>query len=384
MTPWNWIEVAFWISAAGCAASYALYPVLLHLAPRRPPHGADAAWELPRLSVIVTARNEERRLEQKLRNTLALDYPRERLQIIVASDASEDRTDEIARSFAGEGVTLARTALRGGKEAAQAHAIAQSTGEIIVFTDVTTRLDTDALRRIASHFADPTIGAVSSEDRVEPGEAQAGASGEGAYVRYEMWLRRLESERAGLVGLSGSLFAVRRRVAERWPIDVPSDISAALRTASLGLRAIADPRLFGYYSDLRDASREYGRKVRTVIRGMAAVAHMRQLLNPRRFGWYALQLWGHKIFRWLTPVFLLLTALLSMPLAFHSPCYLAILALQLIFYGAAALAALAPALQRFRLFRLTYYFTQVHLALLDAGWRFLRNERVVVWNPSVR
>jgi glycosyltransferase involved in cell wall biosynthesis len=377
------LEVAFWLCVSGCGLSYFLYPGLLRLAPRRAIQLAPQA-ELPRVSIIITARNEQKRIEQKLRNTLALDYPRERLEIIVASDASDDRTDEIARSLSGSGVTLSRAAIRGGKEAAQAHAIAGSSGEIIVFTDTTTRLDPDAIRRIVTNFSDPAVGAVSSEDRIESTGPDTPSSGEGAYVRYEMWLRRLESERAGLVGLSGSLFAVRRIVAEKWPAHVPSDISAALRTASLGLRAISDPELFGYYSDIRDASKEYGRKVRTVIRGMAAIANMRHLLNPWRYGWYAIQLWGHKIFRWLTPVFLALLVVISAALAFHHTFYMLAFALQAVLYLGAAMASLEPRLQGLTFFRLTYYFTQVHLALLEAGLRFLRNERVVVWNPSVR
>jgi glycosyltransferase involved in cell wall biosynthesis len=380
---WHVLEVAFWICAAGCLYSYLIYPVLLRLAPRRP-FNPQPREQLPRISIIIAARNEQKRIGDKLRSTLALDYPRNLLEVLVASDASEDETDEIVRSFASQGVRLSRSGTRGGKEAAQAHAIAESTGEIIVFTDSATRLDGDALQRIARGFSDATVGAISSEDRLESDGSDAGTSGEGAYVRYEMWLRRLESERAGLVGLSGSLFAVRRPVAEKWPTRVPSDISAALRAASLGLRPVADPELFGYYKDLHDTSKEYQRKVRTVVRGMAAVENMAHLLNPFRYGLYAFQLWGHKIMRWLTPVFLLLVWILSGVLAARGAFYSTAFVLQTLFYLVAALAWWVPGLQKIGPLRLAYYLVQVHVALLDAGYRYVRGERIVVWNPSVR
>ncbi len=380
---WRVLEVAFWLSAVGSVFSYFLYPALLRLVPRRPLQQTDQG-RLPRISIIIAARNEQKRIGEKLRSTLSLDYPRELLEILVASDASDDQTDDIVRSFQNEGVRLSRSATRGGKEAAQGHAIRESTGEIIVFTDSATRLDAGALRRIARGFTDPTVGAISSEDRVESDGDSAGASGEGAYVRYEMWLRALESDRAGLVGLSGSLFAVRRAVAEQWPAHVPSDISAALRTASLRLRAITDRELFGYYKDLHDTSKEYRRKVRTVVRGMAAVANMAHLLNPFRYGLYAFQLWGHKIMRWLTPVFLLLVWILSTALAMRAPFFLALFALQTLFYLLATLAWFVPGLQRIGPLRLACYLVQVHVALLDAGFRYVRGERIVVWTPSVR
>jgi hypothetical protein len=199
-----------------------------------------------------------------------------------------------------------------------------------------------------------------------------------------MWLRRLESERAGLVGLSGSLFAVRRAVANEWPAYVPSDITAALRTVSLGLRAVADPELYGYYGDLHDPSKEYGRKVRTVLRGMAAVGNMRQLLNPFRHGLFAFQLWGHKVLRWTTPVFLILVWILSGLLSRHATFYLIAFAIQTLGYLAAACAWLIPGLRQLGALRLAFYLVQVHVALLDAGVRYLRGERVVLWSPSVR
>ncbi len=377
------MEALFWLCVAGTGFSYFLYPALLLVFRARPICKASATTQ-PRISVVVAARNEGRRIAAKLEGTLSLDYPAELLEIIVASDASDDDTDAIVQSFASQGVRLSRTPARGGKEAAQALAIQKAAGDILVFTDSATRLDPDALRRIADAFTDPSVGAVSSEDRMEGPADGSAESSESAYVRYEMWLRRLESDRAGLVGLSGSLFAVRREIADGWPTTVPSDITAALLTARAGLRAIADPELFGHYPDLRNTHNEYERKLRTVVRGMAAVAAQRALLNPFRFGLFSLQLWGHKVMRWLTPVFMLLLLILSAVLASVSKVYLAFLLLQCAVYLLATVTWLIPALRRSSVCRLTLYLVQVHLALLHAVWRYLRGERIVMWTPSVR
>jgi hypothetical protein len=378
-----WVPV-FWVAAVGSAYSYFFYPLVLLLLPRWRTVEPTVPTQPPFISVIIAARNEARGIRAKLQQTLGLNYPRDRLEILVASDASDDDTDQIVAGFADQGVRLARNDNRGGKEAAQANAIRHTRGDVLVFTDCATRLDIDALQRIAAHFWDPDIGAVSSTDKLIP--AEGGSSGEGAYVRFEMWLRSLESARAGLVGLSGSLFAVRREVAQVWPTHVPSDATAALRTARIGLHAIADPLLLGHYADIQNPAREYQRKVRTVLRGMAAVSHNRALLNPLAFPAFAAQLWGHKVMRWLVPWFLLLLFVASSVLAVRKPVsfYGLALAAQLGLYGTALIVALVPSCRRFGPARLAHYLVQVHWGMLDAGVRFLRGERIVTWDPSVR
>ncbi len=371
------------MSVTGSLYSYFIYPLLLKLFPKQELN-LVANELLPHISVIIAARNEAKRIATKLQGTLALDYPSDRLEVIVASDASDDATDSIVQSFAQRGVKLARTSTRGGKEAAQAHAISMARGEVLVFTDAATRLSPDSLKLIVEDFRDPSIGAVSSEDRIEQAPGDGQGSGEGAYVRYEMWLRRLESDRAGLVGLSGSLFAVRRPVADLWPSDVPSDITAALSSARLKLRAISNPQLIGYYADLQNPEKEYERKVRTVVRGMAAVGARAELLNPFRYGLFAFQLWGHKVMRWLTPVFMITLLASNIALAPGSGFYSFLLILQCAFYLVAVCAWRFAPLRGITFFRLCAYLLQVHWALLHAGFRFLRGERIVVWNPSVR
>lgn len=381
------IASAFWLCVFGAIYSYFLYPVALRLlVPRRRQVAAEypamAANALPTLTLIVTAHNEQARIEAKLRNSLSSDYPRQLLQILVASDASTDDTDAIVRRYSEQGVQLVRPTERLGKENAQRAAIAAATGELLVFSDVATEIPADALRRIAAAFiADPGLGAVSSEDRFVSRDGSV--AGEGAYVRYEMWLRRLESERAGLVGLSGSFFAARKHLCTTWDIHSPSDFNTALACARAGSFAVSRPDVLGYYQDVSDPAREYQRKVRTVLRGMTAIARHPEALAPR-LGVFAWQVWSHKIARWAVPWCLLLLVPLTYALRGEGLIYdLAWLA-QLLFYGTAALGHLLVSTQRLLPVRIVTFFVQVNIAIADATLQYLRGRRMTVWSPTVR
>ena len=230
------------------------------------------------MSFIITAHNETSRIAAKIENTLAQDYPGH-LEIVVASDCSTDGTDDVVRGYAPR-VRLVRTPERRGKEAAQQVAIAATSGDILVFSDVATALAPDGVSRITANFADPTVGCVSSVDRFVDADGQV--SGEGAYVRYEMFLRALETQVNSVVGLSGSFFAARRVVCRNWSADRQSDFNTLLNSVQLGLRGVLDPSSIGYYHPITDHRAEFQRKVRTVVRGIGVLAGNLSLLNPLR------------------------------------------------------------------------------------------------------
>jgi glycosyltransferase involved in cell wall biosynthesis len=374
-------EAFFWLWMLLATYSYFLYPLLLAvLHVLRPRRAAGAGKPPASLTMIVTAYNEQGRIRAKIDNTLAIDFPG--LEMIVASDCSSDATDSIVREYESRGVRLVRAAERLGKENAQLHAIRAAGGEVIVFSDVATQIPPDALCKLAAHFADPSVGAVSSEDRFI---TQSGAvAGEGAYVRYEMWLRRMESSLAGLVGLSGSFFAARKSVCVEWDIHSPSDFNTALNCARQGLRAVTAPDVLGFYKDLADPRKEYQRKVRTVLRGMTAIARHADVLNPWRFGLFAWQVWSHKIMRWGVPWFLLLLLVTNLTLGGGGFVYALALAGQLAFYGAALLGHLSPAARKNGAVRIVYFFVQVNVAVADALRRLLTGKRMTTWQPSAR
>lgn len=376
----------FWLFAFAAVYSYFLYPLLLMLICRHRRSVArpveDHAMERPTLSLIITAYNEEARIRAKLDNALALDYPSEQLEVIVASDGSTDTTDAIVAEYAVHGVRLVRAEERLGKENAQRHAIREARGEVLVFSDVATELPADALLRLAQYFTDPDIGAVSSEDRFV--SQDGGIAGEGLYVRYEMWLRQLESRLAGLVGLSGSFFAARREICQEWDIHSPSDFNTALNCARAGLRAISAPDVLGYYRDLKDPAREYSRKVRTVLRGITGLCRHKDVLNPSRFGIFAWQVFSHKLMRWAVPWALLGTLLTTALLAEGSLFFGLLLWLQAIFYAAAAAAHWHPPIREHGLVRVVYFFVQVNVAIAHATLLYFRGTRMTVWQPSAR
>ena len=377
-----WVA-AFWLMLFCSVFSYFVYPLVLMMLPGRERRHADLGEaNLPLLTLIITAHNEQVRIDSKLQNALELDYPKHLLEIIVASDMSTDDTDAIVLNFADRGIRLVRSDRRLGKEYAQSLAIKAAKGEILVFSDVATELPTDSLRLLVANFSDPKIGAVSSEDRFVSADGKI--VGEGAYVKYEMWLRRLESQVNSLVGLSGSFFAARREVCQDWDIHVPSDFNTALNCVRHGLAAVSDPKLFGYYQDVMDPGLEYRRKLRTVIRGLAGLWNRREVLNPLRFGLFAFQVWGHKVMRWLVPWFILLLYGSAWALINKGWVYQAVMIAETLFFLLVLLAALLPPLRAWTLFKIPFYFTQVNVAIAHATLLFLAGRRITVWQPTKR
>ena len=377
------MEIVFWTSLVLISYSYLLYPLLLLLLPACVSSYKAEVAPLRRMSVIIAARNEAEKITGKIHNTLQLQHDGFEREILVASDASDDATDDIVRSFATQGVILSRAEQRRGKEYAQRVAIAASSGDVIVFTDAATQLAPDALMKLAAYYADPTIGAVSSVDRIllEDG----GIEGEGLYVRYEMWLRELEGRFNTLVGLSGSFFSARRIACMRWDMEVCSDFGVALNCATLGLKAVSARDVIGYYRNLKDPNREYGRKLRTILRGMTGLVHRFEVLNPWRFGVFSFQVLSHKLMRWAVPWLLLLCQVSSIWLASDG----SLLHLLMLFgmsglFLTPIMVRWFPVLRRISLLRLAAFFVEANAAIAHASIKLFRGQRIETWNPSKR
>ena len=375
-------EVMFWGSLVFISYAYAGYLlalVILSLFRNRTVLVGDIQ---PRVSFVITAYNEEARIKDKIENTLKQQYPRERLEIVVASDCSSDSTDEIVRSYASSGVRLIRAPERKGKEAAQKLAVSQTSGEVLVFSDVATTLPPQGIANIVKSFNDPTVGCVSSVDRFV--DAQGNLSGEGAYVQYEMLLRRLETKVNTLVGLSGSFFGARRTVCSPWADDLQSDFNTLLNSMKAGLRGVSDSDTIGYYRNLTDEKKEYQRKVRTVLRGIAVLMRSLPMLNPFRYGLFSWQLFSHKLCRWLVPFAMIVALASNIALATQSVWYRALLVGQTSFYVLAIAYASCQWMPKSNLFRLPSFFVLVNLSILDAWIRYVRGDRVFRWEPSKR
>ncbi len=376
------MKFIFWFSLVGAAYSYFLYPLILILLPKRKHISSHIEDYEPRVSIIITAHNEETRIEKKILNTLALNYPQDLLEILVASDASTDRTDQLVREFEPQGIRLVRAKEHKGKEYAQLLAIRVAQGEVLVFSDVATEIKKDTITILVKRFAEQQVGAVSSEDRFITEDGSI--AGEGAYVKYEMWLRKLESEVYSLVGLSGSFFAARRSICENWDIKVPSDFNTALNCARQGNVAVTDPNIIGYYKNIKHGKGEYARKFRTVIRGISAVASKPDVLNPFKLGLFAFEVWSHKIMRWLVPWFLIALFGASIALMQVHWIYVTALIAQMVFYSLVTIGLLSEVLRENILIRIPFYFIQVNTAIAHATVAFLMGKRITTWKPSKR
>jgi cellulose synthase/poly-beta-1,6-N-acetylglucosamine synthase-like glycosyltransferase len=340
------------------------------------------AAHTPSVSVIIAAYNEERDLAAKLENTLALDYPKELMEVIVTSDCSTDRTDDIARGFAPRGVRLHRQPERYGKTAAQNAAVELARGEVLLFSDATTLYRPDVLRVMMPAFADPSVGCVTGRVAYVDAEASSVGHGTRSYWGYEFLLKKHESLVSSLIGVCGCMYAVRRSAYVPLYHEACSDFVIAPKMVEQGLRAVYEPDAVCTEETNRRADKELMTRVRIAAQTFADLWRNRAMMNPARSGFFAVQLISHKVMRYLAPLFLIAVFAASALLAPGSLFFKAVLAAQLCFYGAAAAAwALERAGVHSRLLALPQYFILGNLAALIAFFKFLRGERYVRWEP---
>jgi cellulose synthase/poly-beta-1,6-N-acetylglucosamine synthase-like glycosyltransferase len=373
----------FYLSLLGVVYAYFIYPITIYLVGLCKHNKVRNATVKCGVTVIIAAHNEEKRIFNKIKNTLEVDYFKDNLQVIVVSDGSTDKTSDIILDFKNKGVELLSIPERKGKENAQIEGLKHAKGEIIVFTDVSTILEKNAIKKIVSNFADPTIGCVSSEDRLIGKDGKQ--SGENFYVRYEMWLRNLESRVGSPVGLSGSFFAARRSVCEDFSADMDSDFRTLLNSVKRGMRGTCDTEAIGYYLDLSDQKREFERKVRTVLRGLTVFFRNMEFMNIYKYGVFSYQLFCHKLLRWLVPFFMIILFVVNIPLALVSNKYFALLLAQSLFYGVGIFSLFLDLYSsKWIIIKIPIYFITVNASILVAWFRYLTGQRVLIWTPSER
>lgn len=300
-TVWIWVLGA---GAAFAAYAYLGYPLLLLVAAafqrRRPRRDAPAEW--PRISVVLPVYNEEAVIRRRLENLLDLDYPADRQEIVVVSDASTDRTDAIVSEYGSRGVRLVRMARRAGKTAAENAVLPSLSGEIIVHTDASVQVARDGLKPLIASFVDPTVGVASSRNVSVARIDEHANYAESWYVGYDMWVRDLETRLGGIVGAAGCFYAARACVQDyALPAGLSPDFAASLIARERGFRTVSVRDAVCFVPRIGSLRREYHRKVRTITRGWQTLVFKGGLLNPFRQGAFAWILASHKICRWLTP-----------------------------------------------------------------------------------
>jgi len=303
--------IAVSIPIATLLYAYVGYPFLLWIltlarrAAARTTCSEEDSGEWPTVSVSLPAYNEEGAIAGALDALLAVDYPADRFQVLVTSDASRDRTDEIVAGYADRGVELLRLAERSGKTGAENAAVEHLRGDIIINTDASIRILPHSIKPLVSALSDPGVGVASGRDISVGAERTEAGLGETGYVGYEMWVRSLESRLGSIIGASGCFYATRR---ELFAIPVPEtlsrDFAAVLKARLAGYRSVHVSDAVCVVPRTGSAGAEYRRKVRTMARGLGTLWHYGALMNPVRYRGFALALISHKLCRWLVPPFL--------------------------------------------------------------------------------
>ncbi|MGC2507871.1 MAG: glycosyltransferase [Candidatus Acidiferrales bacterium] len=374
------MHVLFWMSIGTIVYVYFGYPLLLKLGVLG--HRIDFArgTTLPSVSVIVPAHNEESTIEWKLRSLIGADYPRELVEILVGSDGSSDKTEDIVQQFRDEGVGLISFPRQQGKSAMQNGLVAAASGEILVFTDSDSLIPPNALRCIVEHFADSRVGLVTAHAEYSNSNDTRVAENESLYLSYDTWLREMESERGMLAMASGSLFAMRRSLWEPLDPALGDDFVLPLQVAGAGLRNVIDRRVAAVTHLAQDRPWSMLRmKTRIISKDLRALLVRRDLLNPIRHGALAIGLWSHKLLRWLVPFFLLAILASSISLA-AQPFFQIVAWLQLLFFGLAVFGAARSTVTN-PLWSIPASFCLVNLAALVGTLRCLTGKTSGKWQP---
>ena len=376
-------EIVFWFCAALLAYIYIGYPALVGILAKLFPQPAGSPdGEEPSVSIIISAYNEAPVIAAKIENSLALEFPAERLEVIVVSDCSDDGTDEIVRNCAGLGVRLVRQNQRLGKSAALNYAVPQARGSILVFSDANALYQPDAIRHLVRHFSDPKVGYVVGNARYYKKSIEsASAESEGLYWKLETYLKKKESAFESVVGGDGAIYAIRRELFSPLRSTDINDFMNPLQIVDRGYRGLFEPAAISYEDTAESFEKEYRRKVRIVSRSFNALRRVPGILNPFRNPRHWFLLISHKLLRWLAPFFLLIFLTASLFL-WRFPLYRAALLLQLVFYAGATAAWLIPATRSvWKPMSLAYYFCLVNMASLIGCIKCFRGKLSATWTP---
>jgi cellulose synthase/poly-beta-1,6-N-acetylglucosamine synthase-like glycosyltransferase len=376
------VALLFWGFVGLLGYVYFLYPLIVRaLAALFGRSVARRSDVRPSVTVVITAYNEEKSIAAKIGNVLSLDYPPELLDVIVMSDASSDRTDEIVRQYGMDRVRLIRVEGRVGKTSCQNRAVASADGQIVVFTDATTHIKPDAVKAMVENLADPEVGCVAGLLIYQGRDESLTAAGGLSYWSYEIGLRAAESRLGTLIGVSGCLYAVRRSAYRPIAPNLISDFVIAMRMREQGLRTVLESRALCFEETLDRPERELSMRVRVAVRSINALVSEGRFLNPLVDPLYAWQLWSHKLLRYASPYCLLVTLVTSLMLA-ADPLYRAALLAQLIVLMAGLGGFLLQMnVRRMGLLSKPYYFLLTNVASVIATVRFAKGERMVTWNP---
>lgn len=387
MTAWEMTLIwLFWLSVGLVVYAYMGYPILIwvlaRLAGKQPvPPEVPATW--PSVSLLIAAYNEAAEIGKRIDNALAMDYPADRLEIVIASDGSADATCDIVRSYADRGVILFDYPERSGKPAVLNRSVPRLRGEIVALSDANSFTEPNALKYLVRWFSDAQVGAVCG--KLVLVDSATGQNVDGMYWKYETFLKKCESKLGALLGSNGAIYALRRAWYPAIPDNtIVDDFVIPLRAKSLQqCKIVYDAQAIAQEETPAAIGAEFKRRARIGAGGFQAIGLLWKLLHPR-FGWTAFTFLNHKILRWVCP-FLLILALLTNLALLHLTFFRWMLAAQVVFYLLAALGAYLPAQPRIlKVLRLATMFTSMNAALLVGFFRWLFGTQRATWQRTAR
>jgi len=372
-------ETTFWLCLGVLLYVYVGYPLLLSaISAFIRPHRPDTTYT-PFLSILIAAYNEEHGIRMKLEQTLQLEYPANRMEIIVLSDGSTDRTDRIVESFTDTRVRLLRLVGRKGKTNAQNEGVKIARGEVLIFSDATTIYHSKALLNLASNYSDPKVGAASGRYQYfDPAGNSPTGLGTVAFWNYENFIKAMQSRIRTICGCCGCIYSVRRAAYTFLSPDVISDLVQPLHVIRQGYCVVFEDRALAYEETTQSASEEFSMRVRVITRGMRGLLSVPMLLKPWKHPWVAFQLWSHKILRWFVPFFLVLLFASSAFLLKH-PFFHAFCLIQAFFYGLTLVSLLVPVQRLWKPLGIPLYFCTINVAALFSLFEVTRGKKYVVW-----
>lgn len=380
------LVILFWTCLSAVFYAYLGYPVLIYCLARlfgRRRIAPRQEVDLPKVSLLIAAYNEESEIERRILNAVALDYPAERLEIVIAADGCSDRTAEIVRKYADRGVRLIEYGVRRGKATVLNETVPQLCGEIVIFSDANTQTAPDAARRLVAWFQDSKVGAVCG--RLVLTDPAGGRNVDSLYWKYETFLKHQESGLGALLGANGGLYALRKALFAPIPPDAVLDdlVIPLLAKLRSGRDIVFEPGAVAYEETPASVRSEFHRRSRLGAGGFGSIRMLAGLLQPWR-GWICFTFLSHKVLRWFCP-FCLAAMLIANLLLAGERFYLALMIGQLFFYGTAMVAAYIPSQQKVvKLLRLTTMFTSMNGAILIGFARWVRGTQRVTWTRTTR
>ncbi len=367
---------------SGIVYAYAGYPALLKILSifhKKPPVKGSLT---PYVTMIISAYNEENVIAGKIENTLALDYPKDFLEIMVVSDASTDRTEEIAGAYSDRGIRVLRIEGRVGKTSCLNIAVPRAKGEIIVFSDANSEYNPGALKAITSNFTDPEVGCVTGYTRYSTSRDSDVSEPVGLYSRLEKITKQLESETGSCVGADGAVFAIRSFLWRPLKVTDINDFVIPLNVVRQGYRVVLEDGSWCAEETARDTSGEFNRQVRITNRTLRAIFTNADLMNPLKTGFFSFKLISHKLFKFMTPLFMFAAAVSNLLLFKKGPLFRLALILQALFYASALPAPADNPQKLFKIAGTLRTFIIVNLAIARAWFTYLKGENFTTWKTT--